>query len=716
MNVCLGQSATFTNSSSGTVTSYSWNFGSGASPATATTVGPHTVTYSTTGLKTISLTVTNSAGPNTITKTDYINIDGSCLNTDIGALSLLTPLSSDCPSSANPLQVQLKNYGTSTINFATTPVTINLQATDPLAAVQSFSKVVNTGKLAGAATLDVTLNGTYDMLTSGNYLFNASTTLAGDANSTNNSMVTDTVIIGQGFQSDYTVMLEDMGVVTATTAISAHETNDGFTNVNLTMSGTADVRVTVPSTGYTNASGGANVFFTNTAGRNFIISGINTTGYSNLKLSFGLLKASNTTTGSELSLQVSTDGTNYTNLVIPALPISNTSWNYVTATGTIPAVPNLRIKFTQTASIAGVQFRIDDLLLSNHVSQPTITNTGALTFCQGGSVTLTSSAANSYLWSNGETTQSITPTTSGSYYVVQTNVNGCTASSSALTVTANPTYSTPQTRYMATGDSFTLPSGQVVSTAGTYTSPFTTTLGCDSSIVTTLVVIDPNDNSLCTNDFVDGLSGAITHTAVNTDDGNPCTIDGCNPLTGVFHTAATEICGNGIDDNCNGLIDENCPVTLSLKVLIDGLYLGSGLMTASVNPTSNPTLCDTITVELHSNVSPYALLYSVKSTINTSGNGSFVFPTARAFSYYIVVKHRNALETWSASAILFNAATVSYDFTTAANKAFGNNQKSLTGGVFGIYSGDIDHDGSITTTDFSDVETKARTIYFRIFY
>jgi hypothetical protein len=106
-------------------------------------------------------------------------------------------------------------------------------------------------------------------------------------------------------------------------------------------------------------------------------------------------------------------------------------------------------------------------------------------------------------------------------------------------------------------------------------------------------------------------------------------------------------------------------------------------------------------------VSPFALLFSVKGTINTSGNGSFVFPTARAYSYYIVIKHRNALETWSASPVLLNAATISYDFTTAANKAYGSNQKSLSGGVFGIYSGDVDHDGSISISDFSSVESKA---------
>jgi PKD repeat protein len=64
----------FTDASTGSITAYSWSFGSGASPASASTVGPHTVTYSTTGTKTISLTVTGSGGSNTKTRTDYINV------------------------------------------------------------------------------------------------------------------------------------------------------------------------------------------------------------------------------------------------------------------------------------------------------------------------------------------------------------------------------------------------------------------------------------------------------------------------------------------------------------------------------------------------------------------------------------------------------------------------------------------------------------------
>jgi hypothetical protein len=75
-------------------------------------------------------------------------------------------------------------------------------------------------------------------------------------------------------------------------------------------------------------------------------------------------------------------------------------------------------------------------------AQPTISPADgdpSLTFCEGGSVTLTSSAEYSYLWSTGATTQNITVDTAGGYTVQVTNVSGCTSIASAVkTVTVNP--------------------------------------------------------------------------------------------------------------------------------------------------------------------------------------------------------------------------------------------------------------------------------------
>ncbi|MEO9485917.1 MAG: PKD domain-containing protein [Ekhidna sp.] len=59
MSGCEGQQVTFTNTSTGSISQIEWDFGANASPATATGLGPHVVTYSGDGTSTVTLTVTS---------------------------------------------------------------------------------------------------------------------------------------------------------------------------------------------------------------------------------------------------------------------------------------------------------------------------------------------------------------------------------------------------------------------------------------------------------------------------------------------------------------------------------------------------------------------------------------------------------------------------------------------------------------------------------
>jgi|GEM_PF-1071945 len=67
---CVGETVVFTDNSTG-ATSWQWDFGAGAMPATANTQGPHNVTYSTPGSKTVSLTIDQGTSQ---TKSDYIMV------------------------------------------------------------------------------------------------------------------------------------------------------------------------------------------------------------------------------------------------------------------------------------------------------------------------------------------------------------------------------------------------------------------------------------------------------------------------------------------------------------------------------------------------------------------------------------------------------------------------------------------------------------------
>ena len=70
---CAPLTVQFTDTSAGSPTSWSWSF-PGGSPLSANTQGPHTVTYSSPGTYTISLTVSNDCGSDDETKTSYITV------------------------------------------------------------------------------------------------------------------------------------------------------------------------------------------------------------------------------------------------------------------------------------------------------------------------------------------------------------------------------------------------------------------------------------------------------------------------------------------------------------------------------------------------------------------------------------------------------------------------------------------------------------------
>ena len=133
---------------------------------------------------------------------------------------------------------------------------------------------------------------------------------------------------------------------------------------------------------------------------------------------------------------------------------------------------------------------------------PTITASGPTTFCTGGSVTLTSSAGTSYLWSNGATTQSINITEAGSYTVRLTDVSGCLSAVSVATiVTVNalpvmPTITAVGPTTFCAGGSVTLKSSSatnhlwsngattpniIVTIEGNYTVKVINANGCQSA-------------------------------------------------------------------------------------------------------------------------------------------------------------------------------------------------------------------------------------------
>lgn len=153
-------------------------------------------------------------------------------------------------------------------------------------------------------------------------------------------------------------------------------------------------------------------------------------------------------------------------------------------------------------------------------------------------------------------------------------------------------------------------------------------------------------------------------------------------------------------DTVHITVNQASTINYSVRVLMQGYYLGGGKMSPLLHllGASSLTVTDTVTVELHNASNPYEALYSFTDTIRSNGNISCIFPAGAAGSHYVVVKHRNSLETWSASPQTITGGG-SYDFTTNSGQAYGSNQVNLGGGVFGIYSGDINQNESISNAD-----------------
>jgi hypothetical protein len=180
--------------------------------------------------------------------------------------------------------------------------------------------------------------------------------------------VVSSVSFGQTFYS------ENMGTPSGTTAINVNV----FQNAApIVYSGTADVRATAVSAGYNGASGGGNVFI-NAVDEFFQIDGLNTSAYNtaDLQLSFGVNTPTNVS--NVLTVEVSTDATNWTPV---AYTPTGTAWTLATISGgVIPSSGTLSIRFK---SATALQYRLDDIKLSSVSSSCTLVLGNATAVCDG---------------------------------------------------------------------------------------------------------------------------------------------------------------------------------------------------------------------------------------------------------------------------------------------------------------------------------------------
>ncbi|MCK5857420.1 MAG: T9SS type A sorting domain-containing protein [Bacteroidales bacterium] len=115
---------------------------------------------------------------------------------DLGATHLVHPSSSGCDfNSSDSILVQIRNYGTTTIDFSINPATIVVYSTgvNP----DTISYILNSGTIAPGLFMDVKVTNTFNLAMTGLYIFDAYVNIAGDGNAINDDMPTQEFIYYQ---------------------------------------------------------------------------------------------------------------------------------------------------------------------------------------------------------------------------------------------------------------------------------------------------------------------------------------------------------------------------------------------------------------------------------------------------------------------------------------------------------------------------------------
>jgi hypothetical protein len=113
---------------------------------------------------------------------------------------------------------------------------------------------------------------------------------------------------------------------------------------------------------------------------------------------------------------------------------------------------------------------------------------------------------------------------------------------------------------------------------------------------------------------------------------------------------------------------------------------------------------DTVLIQFRNVAFPYSVMYSSYQALDSSTLSATFSLSVPPANYYIVVRNKNSLETWSKpGGEPLGYGTNFYDFTIAASQAYGGNLV-LRNGLYCIYTGNVNGDDIIDAEDMLIVD------------
>ncbi len=186
-----------------------------------------------------------------------------------------------------------------------------------------------------------------------------------------------------------------------------------------------------------------------------------------------------------------------------------------------------------------------------------------------------------------------------------------------------------------------------------------------------------------------------------------------NPCDGNDSQLAVKIFLQGAYQNSAGLMRDQLrtqsliPVTEPYSAMADFSHVAGG--GESVDglgdfdyADDNDDIVDWVFLEILDNTDAVvstrsALLQRDGDVVDIGGNNSPVnFQGIPPGEYTVIVRHRNHIGVKSTNTVALGPdITSTYDFTTAATQAVGGDQPEIDTGIFGMWSGDVDGNGSV---------------------